>query len=987
MNNLIIRREQLDGVFMTTESMQTLIDKIEALSSYHFNVIKDYVQRNAITDEEHKALFGTNLNRDLTHRITGYFGGNTIYCAAQLLDPAQRKKCLRYYCNHENYEILDWNANLLDGKSPLKGPSLVFAVKFIEEILGYKTVPKMTYKTDPEGNPLRKPKLKCVPMVGFNNNFQPEVYMDAPNKLDYLRSLTVLQRIQALTWMVRGNYAFREDMLGITNKKGELKKPKKPKKEKKPRKIERSEVFGMRRDVDSTNITIKGVAGAISEEDLKTQPVIEQIQYIYQMVGGSLAGRCNQKLSPDGRVSRADFMAASLNQQTMWLYRQLQGFDEDGDEDNGLRKHLGKYYKIGGNVTAIKSLKKLPKGRISHQTRFLGKHAMKVDSKINRLEKQRKTLEARIKRAEGQIDLIKKKTFTKEDLMKDKMGEFDKMINKGGGLFSKLNLINMIVGYTIDAVILTVATTGLVYAVQAKYRLDDHDKKFKKIYNFLTDDLYKRFQFIWNEFSHINDDVTLTHLEVKRAEERIRNLTNRTDDDRVLLYEVKDRVGTLEGNQDSLMEFRNRMEILMTIVSQFFERNDISIPDFEGGLIDAMTIKKDLEGAYNYLRELIDQQKVEAKVGAQLTAKRMDSLEMQQESSQRSLETQLEEERRRRQILEDRLTSQDDLIRRLSERLDSLELTGGSSSADTERLTARITDLDTRLHTAEQTIRDQATALDTVIESARTINSRFEEFQSSTQESLSSLRSSIAANTSRIDALATTADRVPALETRINSLESNVRGIWDSVLENTNRINDTRSLVTANQTAITSIRNTLSSLQSSLNSHISCYNQLYNQVQTISNNVSQQANKISGALASIAQNTSQLSNQLSRITDCETLCSYSERICNALKTPCLLKSFVPSQTTDGNGFMRLELSSFPSDMQSKSNDYIVSIQPYDCRVSTYSCAFAAWADYSGDGTINVCLKWANASSIAALGSGNRVKVWYWAKNPAINISY
>ena len=984
MNNLIIRREQLDGVFMTTASMQTLIDKIEALSSYHFNVIKDYVQRNAMTAEEHKALFGTNLNRDLTHRITGYFGGNTIHCVPEFLDDKQKKKCLRYYCNHENYEILDWNANLLDGKSPLKGPSLVFVVKFIEEILGYKTVPKMTYKTDPEGNPLRKPKLKCVPMVGFNNNFQPEIYMDAPNKLDYLRSLTVLQRIQALTWMVRGNYAFREDMLGITNKKGELKKPKKPKKEKKPRKIKRSEVFGMRRDVDSNNITIKGVAGAISEEDLKTQPVIEQIQYIYQMVGGSLAGRSNQKLSPDGRVSRADFMAASLNQQTMWLYRQLQGFDEDGDEDNGLRKHLGKYYKISGNATAIKSLKKLPKGRISHQTRFLGKHAMKVDSKINRLEKQRKLLEERIKRAEGQIDLIKRKTFTKADQMKDQLGEFDKQIKKGGGLLSKMNLINMVVGYAIDAVIMTTATTALVYAVQAKNRLDTHDYKFGKIYKFLTDDLYYRFEFIWNEFSHINDDMSMTHLEVQRAENRIRDLTNHTNDDRVLLYEVKDRVGTLEGNQDSLMEFRNRMEILMTLVAQFFERNDISIPDFEGGLIDAITIKRDLEGAYNYLRELIDQQKIEAKVGAQLTANRMDSLEKQQESSQRSLETQLEEERRRRQILEDRLTSQDDLIRRLSERLDSLELTGGSSSADTERLTARITDLDTRLRAAEQMIQDQTTALDAVNESARTISSRFEEFQSSTQESLSSLRSSIAANAARIDALATTADRVPALETRINSLESNVRGIWDSVLENTNRINETRSLVTANQTAITSIRNALSSLQSSLNSHISCYNQLYNQVQVISNNVSQQANKISGALSSIAQNTSQLSKQLSRITDCETLCSYSERICNALKTPCLLKSFVPSQTTDSNGFMRLNLSDFPSDMQSRSNDYIVSIQAYDCRVSSYDTIIVSWSDYTSDSYINLRLTWSNLS---ALGSGNRVKVWYWAKNPAININY
>lgn len=155
-------------------------------------------------------------------------------------------------------------------------------------------------------------------------------------------------------------------------------------------------------------------------------------------------------------------------------------------------------------------------------------------------------------------------------------------------------------------------------------------------------------------------------------------------------------------------------------------------------------------------------------------------------------------------------------------------------------------------------------------------------------------------------------------------------------------------------------------------------------MQVISNNVSQQAGKITGALASIAQNTSQLSNQLSRITDCETLCSYSERICNALKTPCLLKSFVPSQTTDGNGFMRLNLADFPSDMQSRSNDDIVSIQAYDCRVSTYDTIIVSWSDYTSDSYINLRLTWSNSRS---LGSGNRVKIWYWAKNPAINISY
>lgn len=584
MNNLVIRREQLDGAFVTKETMQTLVDKLSAVTGYHFTALKNYVEQNALRKEERKALFGSNLNLNLTHCVTGYFGPNTVFSCAQLLDPIQRTKALKYYCNYENYEIKDWNLNPLDGMSPMKGPCLVFLVKFMEEIIGFKNCPDGLFQVGSDGKKLSKPMRKTGHLVGFNNNFQPEDYMNAPNKLEYMRNLTIVQKILALQWMIRGNYAFREDLLPITDNKEKLKKAKKEKPPKKPRKLKTKPKALMLRDGD---VPIKGVTNAITQDDFRSQPLFQQIQYLYEMVGGSLAGRSNQKLSPDGRVSRADFMAATLNQQTMWLYRQLQGYDEDGDEDNGLRKHLGKYYKIGGNALAIKSLKKLSQGRLSHQTRYLGKRAIKHEAKIQRLEKQRKVLEARIKRAEGQIELIKRKTFSKADQMKDKMGEFDKQINKGGGLISKMNLINMIAGYAIDAVVMTLATTALVYAVQAKYRLDDHDKRFRKVYAFLTDDLYYRFQFIWNEFSHLNDDVTLAHLEVRRAEQRIQDLVNHTDEDRAQLHDARTRVGVLEENQDSLMAFRNRMEVLMALVAQFFERNDVSFSDLEGGLVDA----------------------------------------------------------------------------------------------------------------------------------------------------------------------------------------------------------------------------------------------------------------------------------------------------------------------------------------------------------------------------------------------------------------
>ena len=46
--------------------------------------------------------------------------------------------------------------------------------------------------------------------------------------------------------------------------------------------------------------------------------------------------------------------------------------------------------------------------------------------------------------------------------------------------------------------------------------------------------------------------------------------------------------------------------------------------------------------------------------------------------------------------------------------------------------------------------------------------------------------------------------------------------------------------------------------------------------------------------------------------------------------------------------------------------------------------FAAWADFQGDGQINVALRWAYDTYIGKLGGGNRIRVWYWAKNPAAN---
>lgn len=239
---------------------------------------------------------------------------------------------------------------MLDGMSPLKGPCLVFLVKFMEEIIGFKNTPKGIFNIALNGGKLTKAMKKAAPIVGFNNNFQPEEYMrDTTNKSEYMRGLTIVQKIVALQWMMMGNYAFREELLPMADQKALLKKKKKEQKPKKPRKLKKKKT----RDNDLIPDALEGKIGignAISQDDFRKQPLFQQIQYLYEMVGGSLAGRNNQKLSPYGRVSRADFMAATVNQQTMWLYRQLQGQDEDGDEDNGLRKHIGGNYKIGAAI-------------------------------------------------------------------------------------------------------------------------------------------------------------------------------------------------------------------------------------------------------------------------------------------------------------------------------------------------------------------------------------------------------------------------------------------------------------------------------------------------------------------------------------------------------------------------------------------------------------------------------------------------------------
>lgn len=958
MNNLIIRSEQLDGVFVLQETMNRLVDQLSALSGMQFHALERYIKRNMIDDDQRKALFGSNLNISLSHRAQGYFGPKTVPCAVTLLTPVQRKEAIKYYCNHNNYRIQDWNGNVFDGGSPLMGPCMSFVVKFMEEIIGFKNCPDGLYQFGTNGQRLSKPMRKMAPLVGFNNNFQPEDYMESTNKTEYMRSLTIVQKIQALEWMIRGQYAFRQDLAPLNDKKEKLKKEKKPKKPKKPRKLKKGSTFMMARGPAAST---GGVKNAIAQDDFRSQPLFQQVQYLYEMVGGSLSGRSNQKLSPDGRVSRADFMAASLNQQTMWLYRQLQGFDEDGNEDNGLRKHLGKYYSIGAGSMAIKSLKKLSKGRISHQTRYLGKRMIKHEKRQQASERKYKLLEARVKRAEGNIALIKRKTFTDKDQLKDKLGEFDKEINKGGGLLSKMNLINMIAGYAMDAVILVIASTGLAYAVEAKNRLDDHDKRFGKIYNFLTNDLYDRFKFIWDEFSHINEDATMVHLEVQRTDTKLKALTAKTDMDRAQLTAVREladshhrRLADIDENQEDLMVFRNRVEMLMVVVAQFFERNNISFTDMEGGLIDMTTIRAELEGAYNYLRELISSQAAEMKIANRLLSLRNDELARQLEEEQELREAE-------KRAYEQRLTEQDAQIKRLTARLESAEIAAGS--IDLTPLLERLAAVEEKAAKTAQTV----AGIDSSVDYMRGImgenRRRLTNLEDRTDATFREHSQRISENQQWVEGLRRDVDglreqqlNTNGLATRMNNAEGAIRGLQADQVEMRGAVSALERTVSdlrVGQQAATAERSQLRSMAAN------------------------QMNLINGLRSSV-------SNINSDISSANDLISRLRTVCNAMKSQHILKSWVPGQTTDGNGFMRLSMSSFPSDILGYSNDYIVSIQPYDCRVSTYDCIFVSWSDYQGDGQINVVLRWAYNTNIGKVGSGNRIRVWYWAKNPAAN---
>ena len=291
---------------------------------------------------------------------------------------------------------------------------------------------------------------------------------------------------------------------------------------------------------------------------------------------------------------------------------------------------------------------------------------------------------------------------------------------------------------------------------------------------------------------------------------------------------------------------------------------------------------------------------------------------------------------------------------------------------------AALAALGTRVAAAEGSIREQGTAVQANTSSIGVLGQRL----SDTDNRVTDLDQFLNGTESRVETLARMIDntngRVGALEPRVSALENTTQSLSGQIRVNYTSISNLYGAVDSLRSqistlsnlsgAVDSLRSQISSINSSVVSHTTSISQLNADSQT-------QARSISNLQISV-NNLSPLSSKITRITQMLT----------TMKTIYIVRSWIPSQTTDGNGFMRLSMSSMPDDAVGKTNDFIVSVVPYDARVSTYDRIFVSWCDYKGDSEINITFRYAYDSGIGKVGAGNRVKIWYWAKNPAQNMT-
>lgn len=417
----------------------------------------------------------------------------------------------------------------------------------------------------------------------------------------------------------------------------------------------------------------------------------------------------------------------------------------------------------------------------------------------------------------------------------------------------------------------------------------------------------------------------------------------------------------LSDNENQLRALANRIEAMENILTQMQER-----------LTSLATAVESVDRSINQLaaKEANDVEMLEnntSALGKQL-GESIATLEAQGERHISLVEAQLEE-------MNNKILSSDS----------GLGVIVQANTAQIASLESELSTLSERVSTIELTTRTQKDEISTNLKSIGVLEQQYND----TIGRMTSLNETLTTTTTRVEELARLIDNTNThavnLETRVTSLEDNVQSIPDQIRTNSATISNLSRDLDSLQNQMSAINNNVGSLSTMTNNLSMSLNSLRNQTSAINDNVGNLSTTVSQLDSDSQTHSRSITNLQISVNNLNPKISSITQMLNTMKTTFTMKSWVPSQTTDGNGFIRLSMSTLPNDAAGKSNDYIVSIQPYDCRVSSYSCAFVAWADYTGDGDINVCLKWANANSIAALGSGNRIKVWYWAKNPASNM--
>ena len=910
--NFIIPANQISGAFVSADESKKLANSINTVNAYHFEWLREYVDATRLDPEQIHRMFGTPVNLTLNHHFVNYFGVKAVPCSVDLLSEKAKQKARRYYCHIKNYEHMELDGNVFSGKSVPRGPAMCYLVKFMEEIIGFKALPGDLVSVDNDGKPLPKAFFKSGPPVGFDNNFQPEAYAAAENKIAYMRNLTVVQKIIALQWMALGEHAFREDINALytaRERKKILKKERKAmlKREKlilkrgaltDEDKIFYDEVFNSRipqwppsfgRAADPIlrlKKTSQYERNSVAQRDFNRLPLAERITVLYEMVGGSTCGRANRKLSTRKLTSRADFLAASLSQQTLYLYRKLNQQDED-ENRSFLKKHLGTFYTRNG--TAVSSLSTISRGRVTDQTRFLANFVGKLEKVVNKNTRAIARLKSQVRqiRMKGMLEGVKNIGTSVGTIMTSLGGTV------GINLFDPSEWIGAAGG-----------SAGLAGMAMATFSLIGMSAALEKV----------------NSFTDVAED----HF-VKLNE--------------WLTTKLIPRIEFMEKNQDSLMEFRNKIEVMIVILQRWFEQNEGS----PGSPADTSGLRLELEGAYNYLRELIDNHKVELVAAIKCISARVDGLD---------------------QRFEEELESFNETKARLQQRIDDQE-------RQIQSLTARVQELEQTDNPHVQIIKNICQRLET-LENEKV---KQEQINADLQQRLEELEEN------------RTAETINHLETVIAELRGQINDNSTAIISTTTALQGVTIRVDGMNNVLQAIRSDVDRLkQQSLTDFNGRLNALDNTVSSLRSSLWDAVNKLNR----LEQSSSQFENSIrlnrDSITFLNELTSKMSRICRTVKLQYIVKDWVPNQTTDGNGFMRLSMSSFPNDIISKTNDYIISIVPYDVYVSTYDRVFIAWCDYrtnnDNDREINLAIRYAYDSGIGRVGSGQRIKIWYWANNPA-----